>query len=264
MTNCDQFREMSESYALGALDAAERASFEAHLAGGCADCAKALEEARWVVSQLAYLAPEAAPSDMLKGRLMKTVRAEAAAMKDMAPAKTVIPVWVWAGVAALLLISGYSSWKSAQLRIDIREANERAASLLQQRHNLEAQLELAKREATILMDPASVKVALTARNPQMPALEAMWHSQMGIVLTGQRVPMPSGNRVLQLWLIPKARGGKPMPSMTMRPDADGKLMLLVANPPEVMAETKALAITEEPEGGSPQPTTTPMWVGGLS
>jgi anti-sigma-K factor RskA len=31
-----------------------------------------------------------------------------------------------------------------------------------------------------------------------------------------------------------------------------------------MAETKALAVTEEPMGGSPQPTSTPMWVGGVS
>jgi anti-sigma-K factor RskA len=67
-----------------------------------------------------------------------------------------------------------------------------------------------------------------------------------------------------LWLIPKAQGGKPIPSLTLRPDADGKFVLLVANPPELMAATKALAITEEPEGGSAQPTTTPRWVGGVS
>ena len=36
------------------------------------------------------------------------------------------------------------------------------------------------------------------------------------------------------------------------------------DPPDEMAETKALAITEEPAGGSPQPTSTPMWVGGIS
>jgi anti-sigma-K factor RskA len=264
VTNCDQFREMYEAYALGALDTAERTAFESHLATGCADCERAVKEARWIVSQLAYLAPEAAPSDMLKGRLMKTVRAEAAETKGAAPAKTAIPVWLWAGVAALLLVTAYSEWDSVRLRNEIRQTNERTAALLEQRHNLEAQLELAKREASILMDPSSVKVALTAKNPQMPALEAMWHSQMGLVLTGQRVPMPVGKRVLQLWLIPKAPGSKPMPSMTMRPDADGKLMLLVANPPEVMADTKALAITEEPEGGSAQPTTTPVWVGSLS
>jgi anti-sigma factor RsiW len=58
----DQFRELIEGYALGALDASERAALEAHLAVGCPECAKALEEARFLVSQLAYLAPPAEPS----------------------------------------------------------------------------------------------------------------------------------------------------------------------------------------------------------
>jgi anti-sigma-K factor RskA len=31
-----------------------------------------------------------------------------------------------------------------------------------------------------------------------------------------------------------------------------------------MANTKALAVTEEPAGGSPQPTTTPKWVGAIT
>ena len=253
---------MYEAYALGALDAEERASFEAHLATGCADCTKAVEEARWLVSQLAYLAPEAGPSDMLKGRLMQTVRAEAAATTAKAPirAKTTIPVWLWAGVAALFVLSAYSEWNALRLRKEIRETNERTEALLQQRHELQAQLELARREATILTDPASVRI----RDPKNPRLEAAWHSNLGIVLTGQKLAAPAGNRVLQLWLIPKAKGGKPMPSLTARPDAEGKFVLLVANPPEVMAETKALAITEEPEGGSSQPTTTPSWVGGIT
>ena len=62
MSEHDQFRELIEGYALGALDANERAALEAHLASGCPECAKALEEARLVVSQLAYLAPPAQPS----------------------------------------------------------------------------------------------------------------------------------------------------------------------------------------------------------
>jgi anti-sigma-K factor RskA len=52
--------------------------------------------------------------------------------------------------------------------------------------------------------------------------------------------------------------------MTFWPDADGKFVLMVANPPDAMSDTQALAITEEPVGGSPQPTGTPMWVGGVS
>ena len=53
MNDHDQFRELIEAYALGALDEQERAALEAHRAAGCADCAKALEEARWLASQLA-------------------------------------------------------------------------------------------------------------------------------------------------------------------------------------------------------------------
>jgi anti-sigma factor RsiW len=45
----DQFREQIEAYAIGSLDDADRALLEAHLATGCADCVKALEEARWPI-----------------------------------------------------------------------------------------------------------------------------------------------------------------------------------------------------------------------
>src|SRR5713226_3857260 len=255
---------MIEAYALGALDAQERAALEAHLATGCQDCAKAIEEARWLVSQLAYLAPEAAPSDMLKGRLMQTVRAEAQAAKRTAPSEGGIPFWMWAGVAALFLVTFYSTWNAQRLQRGIQVANERAAAILQQRRELQAQLDAQKITAAILVDPASVKIALASTDPQSPQLEAKWHSQLGIVLTGQKIPAPSGTRVLQLWLIPKTPGGKPIPSLTLRPDAEGKFVLLVSNPPELMAQTKALAITEEPAGGSTQPTTTPRWVGGVS
>ena len=264
MKNCDQFREMFEAYGLGALDAPERAALEAHLATGCAHCAKAVQEARWLVSQLSYLAPEAAPSDMLKGRLMQTVRSEAQSATRSTQSKGTIPPWMWVGVAALFLATVYSAWNAQRLQREIQRADQIAAAILQHRHELENQLEDAKREAAILVDPASVKIALTAPDSQTPALEATWHSKLGIVLSGQKIPAPSGTRVLQLWLIPKAPGGKPIPSLTLRPDAEGKFVLLVSNPPELMAETKALAITEEPAGGSPAPTTTPRWVGGVS
>jgi anti-sigma-K factor RskA len=262
--NCDQFREVFEGYALGALDPAERAALEVHLATGCTDCGKAVEEARWLVSHLAYLAPQAAPSDMLKGRLMQTVRAEAQAAKRSTPSQAAIPFWMWAGVAALFVATIYSAWNAQRLEREIQRADQIAAAILQHRHELETQLEEAKREAAILIDPSSVKIALASPDPQTPPLEARWHSQLGIVLSGEKIPAPGGNRVLQLWLIPKAPGGKPIPSLTLRPDADGKFVLLVSNPPELMAETKALAITEEPAGGSSQPTSAPRWVGGVS
>jgi anti-sigma-K factor RskA len=264
--NCDQFRELIEAYALGALDPEERAVLEAHLATGCSDCAKAVEEARWLVSQLAYAAPEAAPSDMLKGRLMQTVRAEAQsqARPHVLPAKSAIPFWLWAGVAALLVFSIYSAWNTRHLQDEIRQANDRAAGLLQERQKTQQQLEAAKREAMIMMDPNSVKITAAGNNAQGLQLEAKWNPQWGIVVMGNKIPMPSPHHVLQLWFIPKAPGAKPMPSMMTWPDANGKFVMLVSHPPESMDNIKALAITEEPEGGSAWPTETPRWVGGVS
>src|SRR5258708_33827622 len=171
---------------------------------------------------------------------------------------------MWVGVAALLALTVYSTWNSQQLGEKIKGANERAEALLRQHHSLEAELERTKRESVILTDPASVRITLTPQDPQAPPIEAKWHAKLGIVLTGQRVPAPSGNRALQLWLIPKTPGSKPIPSLALRTDAHGKYDLLVPNPPELMEQTEALAITEEPPGGSAAPTTPPRWVGAIS
>jgi anti-sigma-K factor RskA len=264
VNECDQFRELIEAYALGALDAEERVAFEAHLATGCQNCLKAVEEARWLVSHLGYLARDAGPSEMLKDRLMQTVRSEANITKSSLKPKTSIPFWMWAGTAALLLLTLYSRWDARRLQRDMEDTNQRATAILQQRKELEAQLQLAKREARILMDPNSKKIMLPAKDALMPQLEAMWHPELGLCVMGQKVPMPANKRVFQLWLIPKAPGSKPMPMQTLWPDADGKMVRVVENTPEPMWNTKAIAITEEPEGGSPQPTSEPMWVGGVS
>jgi anti-sigma-K factor RskA len=265
----DQFRELLEAYAIGSLDAPERVALEAHLASGCADCVKALEEARWVVSQLAYLAPDAAPSDMLKGRLLQTVRAETGSggtTRQSAVRKTAVPWWLWTGVAALLIFSVFSARNEQRLRQAVADLQHQAQVQQAERKRLEAELGEAKtqaHEAMIWSDPKSVKIMLPPKDPKMPQLEAMWHPELGLCVRGWKVPSPGNNRVLQLWLIPKA-GGKPMPSVTFWPDASGTFSAMVENPPDVMSDTQALAITEEPIGGSSQPTGTPMWVGGVS
>jgi anti-sigma-K factor RskA len=264
----DQYRELIEAHALGALDEQERASLEAHLAFGCPECTKALAEARHLVTQLVYLAPPAEPSEMLRARLLQKVRAEASAAGAEAEAvrasRSPVPLWLWVAVAALLVFSVYSTWKARQLEGNIQNLVGVLTDQAKQNQQLTQELIAARHQAQMLTDPASKKFTIWPSDKQMPKLEATWHPAMGIYVTGQQIPMPSTNRVLQLWLIPKAPGSKPMPSRTFSPDAKGKVELMVSDPPEVMAQTKALAITEEPMGGSPQPTSTPMWVGGVS
>jgi anti-sigma-K factor RskA len=264
-----------QAYALGALDGPEREALEVHLATPCPDCVAELAEARWVVSQLAYTAPEAAPSDMLRGRLMQIVRSEAAASRpagdSTSSSKPAVPFWMWAAVAALLLLTLYSAWNARQLQEQIRDVNERAIAQLHSREKIEQELAAArqeaaqiKREADILADPTSVKIAMATSAADSGPLQANWNPRLGLVVSGSQIPQPAGSRVLQLWIIPKTAGAKPVPVEVNRPDANGSFVMVVANPPEALADAKALAVSEEPAGGSPQPTTTPKWVGGVS
>jgi hypothetical protein len=154
-----------------------------------------------------------------------------------------------------------------QLRTTVANLQKQAEAQRSERQKLEQELLTAKtqaHEAMIWSDPKSVKIMLRPRDPKMPQLEAMWHPDMGLVVRGWKVPSPGDKRMLQLWLIPKKAGSKPMPSMTFWPDATGKFTAMVENPPDAMSDTQALAITEEPIGGSPQPTSAPMWIGGVS
>jgi anti-sigma-K factor RskA len=265
----DPFLELVESFALGALDREDRAALEAHLATGCAECSKALDEARWLVSQLAYLAPDAQPSDMLRGRLLKTVRADVAdnvAKGEFAPAtsRVAIPLWMWGAVAASVLFALYNFYEAWSMRQAIRQTQAALDQQVELQKKSAQELALARREALILTDPRSLKIPMPTGQKDLPALQATWHAALGILVSGESLPVPRENRTLQLWLIPKAAGGKPIPSLAIRPDADGKFHLLVQNPPDTQGDTKALAITEEPAGGSQAPTTAPIWVGAVA
>jgi hypothetical protein len=179
--------------------------------------------------------------------------------KDSSP----VPLWMWGAVAALLLFAIYLLWETIQVKKKIEATNGQMKAEIANRHKIEEEFGQARREA-ILIDPRSVKIRMVPASMGMPRLETMWNTGLGIVVTGQNVPMPRGNRTLQLWFVPKVAGGKPTPSWTLRPEADGNFVLLVANPPATIDATKTLFITEEPAGGSPQPTTKPIWVGTIS
>ncbi len=203
---------------------------------------------------------------MLLGRLMRTVRAEAAARTAQVPTPTraVIPFWMWSAVAAALLFAFYNAYEARVTKTTIQQTQAALEKQIQLQRESAREMALARREAIILTDPKSLKIAMPAENKDLPPLQATWNPEFGLLVSGQRLASPEGNRTLQLWLIPKAAGAKPVPSLALRPGPDGKFDLLVANPPDSPGATKALAISEEPDGGSPRPTTTPIWVGAVA
>jgi anti-sigma-K factor RskA len=264
VSDCDKFRELYEAYALGALDAEDRSALEAHLATECKTCAAEIDKARWLVSQLAYLAPQSDPPASLRRAILQTVRAEAATTQPEREARRAawLPAWAWAAAAAMVLLTLFSIYQTRKMQQQLTELEARNAAQQQLRAQLEADREAYQHALAIVSaaDMRPVNLKATGK-PELPEIHAYWSAQLGLVMMAAKVPAPVANRTLQLWVVPKS--GKPISAGVFLPDANGGVMM-ITSPQAEIAGAAALAITDEPTGGSAQPTTTPIWVGPIT
>jgi anti-sigma-K factor RskA len=266
MMDCKDLRQFYDEYALGVLEGEERAEIEAHLARRCDVCTRGVERARWLVSQLAYAAPVQQPPGAIRARIVQAVAAEPSPQRTaptkLSPRRVWIPAWAWAAAAVLVIFASYSLYQNWQMRQQIEQldAQMRAAENTQQK--LQAQRDSYNQAMAILSAPGTVKMEMKPSAEGMPALEAFVHAKMGVVVAARGIAMPAAGRAYQLWMVPKAGKGAPISAGVYMPDANGGV-LTVAPPPTDMSDMAALAVTDEPSGGSAQPTTKPMWVAAL-
>lgn len=97
MSACRDFRDLLSAHLDGALDPAEAAALEAHLAS-CGDCARALGELRETVARIRSIEPVEPPPGFAEGVLAR-----------VAPRRRPLATRPWVQAAALVLIcfSGY-------------------------------------------------------------------------------------------------------------------------------------------------------------
>lgn len=255
MNDCAQLRQDYEAYALGVLDPEERAEIDAHLNRGCPDCTTGVAQARQLVAQLAYLAPEVEPPAPLRRKVLERVGVVSA------PARLrTLPVWAWAAAAALALFSIFSSYQVSRLSDELARLTARIESERARGRELEAQLRSYERMQAIVSSPEMRAVSLRPAAAPQPVIRAFWNEQLGIVLSANQMPAPASDRTYQLWVVPKK--GAPIDAGIFRPDAAGTV-LVVSQPNARIADAAALAITDEPAGGRPTPTLPPMWAGAV-
>ncbi|HEV7967299.1 MAG TPA: anti-sigma factor [Candidatus Acidoferrales bacterium] len=264
--DCERLAPLYEEYALGALEGTERAELEEHLARGCPKCTPGVAKARWVVVQLTLAAPDAQPSAALRAKIMdaaaKTPAEKArAALPTEKPKpsaeRAMFPAWAWIAAAALALVTGYTIRQMNNQNEQLAELRKQMKLATMQNQSLQNQLDMDRMVAMVMMSPDSTPLKLMPKDKSMPMVHAYLHPHMGVAITADQMPSMPSARTLQLWFVPKS--GKPMSVAIFHPDATGEIALVApVNMP--MNEIAELAVTEEPAGGSPQPTTPMAWM----
>jgi anti-sigma-K factor RskA len=234
----EHWHDATAAYLLGALDDVERAAFEEHLAG-CPACREEVDLLRPAVKALPVSVEPVAPPPSLKARIMAEVEREASLLAaagpeaDRPPAERTrrrrfslrVPRLVPAAVAAGLLVAGIAIGVAVG---GLQGADERSVT---------AQVSGAS--------GATVSLEMNGEEGRLMARE---------------LPAPPSGRVYQVWL--KRDGHAPEPTAALfMPSRDGAA---TASVPGALEDVDQVIVTDEPDGGSPQPTGDVLAVADLS
>jgi hypothetical protein len=161
--------------------------------------------------------------------------------------------WVgWALAAGLALTTGKLYYEREAMREAMRGAITAQASRLDQ---LTADAAAARQVMDTMTDSSAMRVTLTkGKTAPVPQGRATYVAGKGtlIFLASNLEPLQPG-KTYELWLIPAAAGGSPIPAGTFRPDERGNASVILPALPKGV-EAKAFGVTVEDEGGATAPT----------
>lgn len=272
----EEAHEALEALALDALDASERAAVLAHVKG-CADCRLERAALEGHVAQLAYAVRPEPMSDVQRVRVRSRLLARAAADRSSAgpvlsdtdvrrvPAMTSPSrqsMWIALAASVVAAVSLASLFQVNREREHIAGAY---ASAISERTVGRASLDslraaMADRDKLIanLTGPDVAVVTMASAGPQTPSARMFWDQSVNAwTFVAHNLPKPRAGRTYQLWLV---TASQKISAGTFAPGANGEAVVR-ATYALAKDSLAAVAVTDEPEAGSAQPTTVPFIVG---
>ncbi len=225
--NCEELRSDYAAWAMGTAEDPERSEITAHLERDCDVCVPGVRSALATVTSMSLAVRQVDPPRRLRKRILALVMPE--------PGKSWFSFWLpWAVSAAFAL---------ALLIVVIPRAATPPAA-----HPGETAY---KEVIDILNDPLTKDAAFGE-----PAARGRFFvsPSKGVVFIAAHLPTLDPGRTFEMWVIPD--GGKPIPAGTFHALPDSTAVYFHQGP----VSAAAMAISVEPDGGSPQPTTTPIIV----
>ncbi len=195
---------------------------------------------------LAHAAPAAVPHGALRERVLRAARQ----VRPIGGRRGPVLPWLAAAASVVLTLLAGNAYR-----------HERAVRQQATRALAAAQDSVAGRDSLIatLLSP-DVGTAALAATGQPPSARLFWiPSRHRVVIAVYRLPPAPAGRTYQLWAIAK---GKPVSLGIFNTAADGSLRAVLSVPPDLAFQVTA--VTEEPAGGSPQPTQQPFLIGKLA
>jgi anti-sigma-K factor RskA len=246
---------LAAAYVLGALDAVERRSFEAHLRT-CSACTGEVRSLTRVADALARTVPQRTPRVELRSRVLNAV-APATSQAPARPRDTRANYHWWLLAAGLVLATslGAYAWR-LQGRIETLEARlhdaERRAALAEGA-TVDARrvADRAQTAMAVLAAPDLVRIDLQGEATAGEATaRALWSRNRGMVFTTSNLPLAPAGQVYQVWVV---TAEAPVSAGLIAPDPTGRATAFFETPMDI-APPVAIAVTLEPAGGVPAPT----------
>jgi anti-sigma-K factor RskA len=244
---------LAAAYALGATTPDETAAIEAALPTS-PELAAEVAAYRDVTVKLAQQHP-ASPSPSVRSAFLSGIAQNKSATLAPSRARSRAVAWLSVALAASVVYAVQLQLQYAGLE---RELVQRGAELAV------AQSEAARRNgqlnALLAADRDLYLVHLKTNDTlNGPGIQFFWNEKQHRALAHafRLKPAPAG-RAYQVWLLVK---GKPVGVSVFNSEPDGSAIIENFTLPDSVAGVTDVLVTEEPAGGSPQPTTTPF-IGG--